>query len=181
MGRESKPEAQIREVESGDVAEIERLWLMLIAQQQALEPRLQFVADAIDRWRADIRHWLRSDVKRVWVAQGDGGLVGFVTAERSHAPAMFAARLDVFISEIFVMESHRGQGIGTLLLSRARDWAEQIGASGITANVLAANEAGRRFWANSGGQPFFETTIIEINSETSFSREPSRGIGFENL
>lgn len=175
------PQVNVRSVAASDRAEVERLWTLLVDHQQAIEPRLKFAADALDRWRADIGHWVKSDFKRVWVAEDESALVGFLTAERSHSPAMFAPRLEVLISEIFVTVSHRGQGIGTQLLSQARDWAREVGASGVSANVLAANEEGRRFWKNAGGRPFFETTVIEIDSAHKTNGPTPRPIGFENL
>jgi GNAT superfamily N-acetyltransferase len=78
----------------------------------------------------------------IYVADSNGQIVGFISmmVEQSH-DTLTSIREYLYISDIYVVESHRGQGIGTMLLNKAEDYARQVGCSVIQMYSLAKNDA----------------------------------------
>jgi GNAT superfamily N-acetyltransferase len=84
------------------------------------------------------------------VAVGDQGeIVGFASGgpERQRLPDYQAE-----LYALYVLHSHRGQGIGTWLLGDAVARFREAGVNGMVVWVLADNPH-RRFYAKTGGQP----------------------------
>ena len=82
----------------------------------------------------------------------DGDLVGFV----EFAPETDSYRQDVdrgVIENIYVRPSHRGTGLGADLLEAAENRLLDAGVDRIALEVLAENEAARRFYASHGYEP----------------------------
>lgn len=65
----------------------------------------------------------------IFVAEAGGGLlVGFLEAGlRSHADGCDPKQPVGFVEGWFVIEGHRGKGVGALLLAAAEDWARSHG------------------------------------------------------
>ncbi len=82
----------------------------------------------------------------------DGDLAGFV----EFAPETDSYRQDVergVIENIFVRPAHRGTGLGADLLAAAEGRLLDAGVDRISLEVLADNEAARRFYARQGYEP----------------------------
>jgi ribosomal protein S18 acetylase RimI-like enzyme len=78
-----------------------------------------------------------------------GGLLGFVTA--SPTSGSFATDADRgVVRNIYVRPAARGEGIGTALLVAAEDHLVENGASVLSLEVMARNEAARRFYRRHG-------------------------------
>ena len=60
----------------------------------------------------------------------------------------------VYIEALAVAQSHRGQGIGSRLLSDAEAWARDRGRSRLALHVLANNEGARRLYDRAGFHPW---------------------------
>jgi GNAT superfamily N-acetyltransferase len=55
-----------------------------------------------------------------------------------------------YVSDAFVHEEHRREGIGTSLLDVAEQWCRDRDATELRLDVWAGNEVGARFWQRSG-------------------------------
>jgi ribosomal protein S18 acetylase RimI-like enzyme len=85
------------------------------------------------------------------VARGEG-IRGFV---------MFSVEQGTFeqdvtrgvVENIFVKSTARNEGVGSALLSSAEDHLETRGVDTVFLNVMAANEAARRFYRRHGYEP----------------------------
>lgn len=168
----------VRDATESDARLLERLWLQLVREQESLDGRIRFAADALDRWQADLRGWLHGDARRFWVASESDTLIGFISAERSYAPVMFEERVDAFVTELYVAPDYRRRGIGKRLLMEARRWAESIGAAAVSASILTANKTGREFWRREGAEPLYKVVNIPIDSASSLRSEPRVRLGF---
>ena len=84
---------------------------------------------------------------RLFVAETDGGVVGFV--EPQVYEAVYFAPL-VNILGLAVRKSCRGQGIGRALMKAAESWAKEIGATGVRLNSGATRTNAHGFYRHIG-------------------------------
>jgi GNAT superfamily N-acetyltransferase len=104
-------------------------------------------ADAAARLRRDLADPAhRFDVL---VAESGGALVGYALVFPTYST--FRARPKLFLEDLFVLETHREQGIGhALLVACARD-AVRRGCCQLEWTVLHWNAAAQRFYRRIGG------------------------------
>ena len=152
----------VREARPSDVGALVPLYRALHAEHEALDPRYRLAADAAERWATSARDWTRSATDRVWLAASPPrGPVGLLTAHLYvPAPVYRDARI-VHVSDLYVAPQGRGQGLAAQLLGEARAWARAEGAAHVQAGVLAANAAGRAFWAAQGAGDYSVTVTLQ--------------------
>jgi GNAT superfamily N-acetyltransferase len=168
----------VRRARPGDEEKILLFWRQLVDEQEKLDDRLRYSADAVRRWRKDLDVWIRGGgERRIWVAADSHELTGFVSAEPLYSSVMFEERLDVLVTEIFVTQAHRDRGIGRRLVEAVKTWAVETGASGLAANVLSSNAAGRAFWRRVGASSFYETVTLTIERPRT-TAQPTVRFGF---
>lgn len=125
------------------------LWLDLAHDQRAHGSHL-CVAENESQIRESLSQ--RLVVGGVRLARIDDEPVGFTTFypeqgvfEQDHSRGI--------IENLFVVESRRGEGVGTALLEAAVDALQESGADRIALDVLAANEQARSFYRDHGFEP----------------------------
>jgi RimJ/RimL family protein N-acetyltransferase len=103
-------------------------------------------------WRSvgEERRYLRA-LKRypdaaVYVAEDDGALVGRLSLARDPHPASH----HVADLGLMVAESHRGRGIGRMLLEQAVAWARDAGVTKLELHVFPWNEPAIRLYERFG-------------------------------
>jgi GNAT superfamily N-acetyltransferase len=63
------------------------------------------------------------------------------------------------VDDVFVAPESRNLGAGRALLEAVEAWAKERNADGISLQVAAANERGRKFY---GGLGFREVSVYEV-------------------
>ena len=152
----------IRPARPGDREPAVALWLALHAEHQALDGRYRLAPDAGARWAADFREWTRSRTSRVWLALDGARPAGLATAHLVQTMPTFEPVVFVHVDDLYVCPEARGAGLGTGLLDAARQWGAGLGATELRAGVLAANPAGRRFWARAGAADWSVTVAMPL-------------------
>ncbi len=168
----------VRQARRSDEAVIGRMWYELLRTQGELNPRFAPSDDARERWRNDYRAWLDRLSRRMYVAEVDGEVCGFITAEQWSPPPVFDDKPGVYINELYVEPSRRRSGIGTQLVNAVKEWAIEVGAHQLRAGIVASNEAAASFWREIGGQPVARTFALGLETDTKEERE-ARSIGFK--
>ncbi|KPN32172.1 putative acetyltransferase [Halolamina pelagica] len=132
-----------------DADRLAELWVDLARSQRAhgshllAEPNRETVREGLARAIV---------TQNVLVARTDDDLAGFV----EFAPETDSYRQDVargVIENIYVRPSHRDTGLGADLLAAAEARLLDAGIDRVTLEVLADNEAARRFYARQGYEP----------------------------
>lgn len=100
----------------------------------------------------------------VQVAERDDRVIGFVHAFAAATDT--AGRDDGTILRLYVHPDARGEGVGSKLLDAAHNVLADRGCDRVRAMVLAANEAGRAFYAASGFEETDETGTTVIDGES---------------
>ena len=171
--------ATLRRARRADRDALGALWMALLEEQAGLDVRFAPAGDALERWRNDFPAWLHDERRRLVVAEQADALVGFVSAERWTSPPIYTASAEVFIDELYVRPEWRRRGLGGRLVQEMGAWAEEVGAERLRLRMLAANEAGRRFWARQGARPFITTLTIEREQAAPTSEKEARArLGF---
>lgn len=124
--------------------------------ERALVPRMPPGEKIADDYLADMFAQCRDYSGRILVAEQDGEIIGyctvladFVSSEIEDGDAEFA-----YVSDLMVLEHHRGSGTGQALISQAQDYARAQGAEYIRIGVLAANTAPRSLYQKDGFKEF---------------------------
>jgi GNAT superfamily N-acetyltransferase len=169
----------VRRARKKDAERIGDLWLALLHEQAEHDDRIGVADDAIERWRNDFPVWLDDDTRRIFVAEADGTVQGFASAHRWGPPPIYAESEEVYLDEIYVAPGARRDGLGSALVAAVRDWAEDLGAQRVRLQVLAANDAGHRFWDEHDAAPLVVTRAIECDPSAATSEDEGSGkIGF---
>ena len=151
----------------------------MLAEQAALEERFGVADDALERWTNDFAHWVGDEQYRVFVAERDGDLVGFITACLWEPSPIYAGPQEVYINELYVVPEARGQGGGRRLVEAVKTWAETFPAQRLRLGVLAANAEGRAFWERLHAQPLSVTLTMALEAGGAPKKEEKKAkLGF---
>lgn len=142
----------IRPAREQDITRLGAMWDALYRHQHEHGMLLPLSGDAREKWEKGVRERLDSPVSRVFVAEQDGRLLGFLAAQVKRLPPMYDPGLGKLgvVSEIFVEEGARGRRIGDRLVGAALEWLENAGAGTVELQVVPDNPGGRRFWERHG-------------------------------
>jgi len=150
--------AEIRRPEPSEAGALADLWVALASGQQAhgshlrAEQNRRRIRDVLARYAATDR-LLVAHASPVSADAGEGAaLVGFV---------MFRRRTDDYevdcerglVENLYVVPDHRGEGIGSELLSVAEKRLQERGVETISVESMAQNRAARRFYRRHGYEP----------------------------
>jgi len=81
--------------------------------------------------------WLDHDDRVAFVAERDGGLVGYIAGVKSESPDIYARGSRTHVDGLYVVEEHRREGVASALFDRIADWARAEGCEflGVSAHV----------------------------------------------
>jgi GNAT superfamily N-acetyltransferase len=130
-----------------DLAEYERL----SHEVEATEERLQ-----------ETLFGVRS-VAEIIFAEVDGVAVGFTLF--FHNYSTFLARPGLYLEDLFVLPSHRGQGIGKALLKELARVAIERGCGRFEWSVLDWNEPSIEFYKSQGAVAKDEWTVFRVTGD----------------
>ncbi len=159
------PADGVRRAVPSDRAAAVALWTALHREHEAQDARYRLSDDAAARWATDFGTWVRSDADRVWLAELNGEPVGLLTAHLYTPAPTFQTAVMVYVDDLYLAPEARGRGLAGQLLNEARAWAFANEAAEIRAGVLAANPAGRAFWAKQGAADFSVVVTIALDAE----------------
>lgn len=139
-------ETEVAAVEDADP--VVEMWVRLAASQRTYGSHIPGETN-----RAQIRESVLRHIagKRLLVARSDE-ILGFVmfSLEQGSFEQVVTRGL---IENLYVQPDARNEGVGSTLLSSAENHLEKRGAETIALNVMATNEAARRFYRTHGYEP----------------------------
>ena len=98
--------------------------------------------------RAFLSERLRRDESVIFLASADGMALGFTQLYPSFS-SVSLKRLWI-LNDLFVSPAARRGGVGRRLLERAREWAVETGAKGLTLTTALTNSAARSLYESCG-------------------------------
>ncbi|AEH37761.1 GNAT family N-acetyltransferase [Halopiger xanaduensis] len=157
---------------SDDVEAVAELWVRLARGQRAYDSYVRADANR-NRMRETLAAHQATDGLLVARAGADDTLVGFVSFSLEHGTLELDATRGT-ISNIYVEPTHRGRGIGAALLEAAEDALADRGAEVVILEVMADNEAARRFYREQGFDAF------RVTMERSLADRDEQAVQSEN-
>ena len=148
----------IRDYHADDAAAIRRCVVALQEFERALDPRLRPGETIADEYCAQILGRCRESDGRIFVAEQDGTVVGFVAvfARETYKELDEPSGTYAFVSDLVVLSPYRGSGIGRKLLEQAEAFAREAGAPELRIGVLSANTAALRLYLSAEFVPHLE-------------------------
>ena len=142
-----------------DAAEAARLWMQSAEEHTAYDPIYATSPGAERVMRRFLTDLAGSNHSFLFVAEYAGRTVGFISSELQEGSPTFQAKTWASVDDVFVEPDHRNLGVGRALLERVKEWAKERGADGVSLQVAAANERGRKFYEVLG---FREVSVYEV-------------------
>src|SRR5687768_7004512 len=131
----------IRDYRPDDADVLRRCVVELQEFERTIDPRLRTGEAMADAYCAQMHDRCRRAAGRIFVAERDGAVVGFVTvlAREPFTELDEPSGTYAFISDLAVLAPHRKQGIGRALLAHAEAYARSMGARELRIGVLKQN------------------------------------------
>jgi ribosomal protein S18 acetylase RimI-like enzyme len=140
------------------VDELEPLWLSLFDWHTTIgAAKLPLIPRELSwpRRRALYLRLLEHDDAFVVVARRNGAAVGYAVAHLHDGPDDTWPTSDRIgeVESLAVVESERGNGLGTVLLDATEDRLTELGATSVAIAVMVGNGAAQRFYERRGMLP----------------------------
>ncbi len=148
----------IRECRADDDAAVRRCIVELQEFERGIEPRLLSGESMAAAYWQRIQERCAKANGRAFVAELDGSVVGFLAVlaeqpfeELDDPPGAYA-----LVTDVVVLSSHRGRGIGRQLLEHAEAFVRAAGARELRIGVLSKNTTAKRLYVGMGFQSNLE-------------------------
>lgn len=104
----------------------------------------------------ELQEACHQNTDKMFVAEAEEGVVGFINIRFEHESQTYLSSLIdyAYISDIVVLQEYRGQGIGTMLLQHAEDFAKQQGTTVLKIGVLSRNQQAADVYQHAGFRPY---------------------------
>jgi ribosomal protein S18 acetylase RimI-like enzyme len=151
----------IRDCRQDDAAAVRRCIVELQDFERTIDPRLRSGESMADAYWTNIQARCARANGRVFVAEQEDGIVGFVAVlaaepftELDDPPGTYA-----LVTDLVVLATYRGQGVGARLLRHAEAFARTAGATELRIGVLSGNTAARQLYLRAGFAPHLEIFV----------------------
>ena len=156
----NNPSYIIRRAEARDLAAVGRLLEQVLQLHHAGRPDL-FNATGKKYTDAELLAIFTNPRTPVFVYEREGAVLGYVFCElRQRGSGSLKQRDTLFIDDLCVDETARGQHIGKALFEFAKAFAREQGCYNLTLHVWECNPGAQAFYAAIGMQPQY--TSMEL-------------------
>ena len=142
----------IRKAENKDIPRLTELLQQVLELHAKIRPDV-FIPGTTKYTQEELEGIIKDDMSPIYVAVGDDdGVVGYAFCQIKEQP--FSNNMvpfkSMFIDDLCVDESRRGQHVGEALFEYVKDRARELGCYEVTLNVWAGNESAEHFYEKMG-------------------------------
>jgi len=142
---------KIRKARSEEISQIVELWRGLVLHEKKIDPTyFDVTKHAENKFLQFVRKKIKDGNSRLLVAIIDGKIVGYILGWVKERPPVFKLKKVGYISDCFVMEKFRGEGIGEKLTQRMLAWFKIKKLNYAELVVTSRNKLGLTVWKNLG-------------------------------
>ena len=143
----------IRPAETADIPDILRLLVQVCDVHAEIRPDI-FKLGGVKYTKAEIPQILADESRPIWCAVEDDKFLGYCFCQwkEYRDSSVVTDRKELYIDDLCVDETARGQGVATALFRFVTDIAKAEGAKFITLNVWQGNSA-MNFYEKMGMKP----------------------------
>ena len=146
---------KIRRLEDEDVDGISTLWQKFATLREDMTGSQILNEDAADYFFGYATGLLqRNDTLTLVAEADDGALVGYLIASKQRKPPIYHHTRIAYLSDAFVDESHRGQGILKEFIAKLMAWCEAEGITAVDVMLFRENELAQQIYEKMGFQPY---------------------------
>lgn len=111
-----------------------------------------FRPNALKYTQSALEELLKDESKPIFVADDNGSVAGYCFCQIRDYTGSTALtdRKELYIDDLCVDETRRGQHIGSVLYDHAVAYAKEIGCAFLTLNVWCGNDSAMRFYEKMG-------------------------------
>ncbi|MCC7570979.1 GNAT family N-acetyltransferase [Candidatus Micrarchaeota archaeon] len=135
----------IRKIRVEDIDEVVELFDALGKEHLTLYPnRHMYKLDrnANENWKSYVLNDIfLSKEKEIFVCELNDVLCGYVTIEIRKRPPIFTIKEEAYISDLYVLDRYRGEGIGKKLVEKAIQWAKNKKVKNVSLEVEEKNKS----------------------------------------
>ena len=114
-----------------------------------------FRSGAIKYTEKDLEELLKDENRPIFVACDGENLLGycFCVIEDCRGTTVLTDRVEIYIDDLCVEETCRGQGVAKALYTHVCAWAKDLGCAFVTLNVWCGNDGAMKFYEKMGLTP----------------------------
>jgi ribosomal protein S18 acetylase RimI-like enzyme len=142
----------IRRAGTGDIGRLMELLGEVLELHAKIRPDI-FIPGTTKYTEAELAELLKDEERPVYVSVDEDGRVwgyAFCQVRRQPFTTNMVPFKSMFIDDLCVDSSRRGQHIGESLFEHVKDEAKRLGCYEVTLNVWAGNDAAERFYEKMG-------------------------------
>ena len=158
----------IREFEPSDATQVEQCIIELQDFERDLEPDLVAGITISARYLQDMLDECQKKAGKIFVAETHGQVIGFVSVRREPDWDSYLSSITdhAYISDLIVLHTHRGQGIGKTLMQKAEKYAIQLGVTVVKIGVLSRNKPAFHLYEQSGFHSYQIILMKELDNDS---------------
>lgn len=152
----------IRNAEEKDIEQILKLLSQVLEIHASIRPDI-FIPQTTKYTGSELSDILKNEKRRTFVATDESEKVlGYAFCEIRDFTGMnnIVPHTEMYIDDLCVDSTSRGQNIGKALFNRVKDEARALGCYEITLNVWEGNDSARAFYDKIGLKP--KETMMEL-------------------
>jgi GNAT superfamily N-acetyltransferase len=129
----------IRKLQEGDVDGLCRLWGECAKVREDMTNRRILNDDAADYFFGYATGLLHRKDTLTLIAEDGGKAVGYLIATKQRRPPIYHHTRVAYLSDVYVTEGYRGQGIMRRLIDELQTWCKAEGITAIDVQVFEGN------------------------------------------
>ena len=145
---------EIRIAKRTDIPELSRLLLQVGGVHHDIRPDI-FREGCLKYTPEELATLLNDENSPVWADMEGDTMLGYCFCQwrTFHDSTAMTDRTELYIDDLCVEESARGQGIATALYDYVKAYAREMGCSHISLNVWCGNIGAQKFYEKMGMRP----------------------------
>jgi GNAT superfamily N-acetyltransferase len=145
---------RVRKLQEDDIDGICELWQQFATLREGITRSKILNDDAADYFFGYATGLLSRKDTLTLVADDGGKVVGYLIAQKQRRPPIYHHTQVAYLSDSFVAEAHRGQGILRQFMDEMHRWCKAEGITAVDVQIFEGNKDAQEVYRHLGFQPY---------------------------